>query len=110
MREALKMMLEDSEQPIFNEAAEMQLRWISRAEFYEFLEFNFEASGKLITEKAFDNPLSVTDCNPMRGRAVHQALTRRSTSIMPPARVGCVRRRGRSRLGSRTSSARLSGS
>ena len=66
IRDALKLMLENSEQPIFNEAAELQLPRISRAEFFEFLEFNFDATGKPISEQALEHLLSVTDCHPMR--------------------------------------------
>jgi hypothetical protein len=66
IREALRMMLENSEEPIFHEAAEMQLPRISRSEFFEFLEFNFEATGRQITEDALEHLLNVTGCHPMR--------------------------------------------
>lgn len=78
IREALKMMLEDSEQPIFNEAAEMQLPRISRAEFFEFLEFNFEATGKRIAEDALDHLLNVTGCHPMRTQQLAWASWQRA--------------------------------
>jgi hypothetical protein len=66
IREALKLMFENSEEPIFNEAAEMQLPGISRAEFFEFIEFNFEATGKPITEQGAEHLLNITGCHPMR--------------------------------------------
>ena len=56
IRNALKMMLEDSHQPIFGEAARMQLPSIERADFLEYLDFQFEATGKPAEEQALDSP------------------------------------------------------
>jgi hypothetical protein len=64
IRNALKMMLEDSEQPIFREAAEMQLPTISRIDFLEYLDFQFEATGRPADESALDHLLNVTDAHP----------------------------------------------
>src|SRR5688572_11897610 len=44
IRNALKMMLEDSSQPIFGEAARMQLPSIDRVDFLEYLDFQFDAT------------------------------------------------------------------
>ncbi len=52
IRNALQMMLESSDQPIFGEAVEMQLPAISRPEFLEYLDFHFEATGKPADEDA----------------------------------------------------------
>jgi hypothetical protein len=38
--------LEDSHQPIFGEAAKMQLPAISRIDFLEYLDFQFEQTGR----------------------------------------------------------------
>ena len=46
IRNALKMMLSDSRQPLFGEAVDMQLPAISRADFLEYLDFQFEATGQ----------------------------------------------------------------
>ena len=46
IRNALQMMLEDSEQPLFGEAAHLQLPQIGRADFLEYLDYQFEATGK----------------------------------------------------------------
>jgi hypothetical protein len=64
IRNALKMMLEDSEQPIFGEAVDMQLPAISRVDFIEYLDFQFEATGKPAEEQALEYLLDATDCHP----------------------------------------------
>jgi hypothetical protein len=46
IRKALKMMLEDSHQPIFGEATRMQLPTIDRVDFMEYLDFQCDATGK----------------------------------------------------------------
>ena len=56
IRNALQMMLESSDQPIFGEAAQMQLPAISRADFLEYLDFQFEATGKPADEDALNLP------------------------------------------------------
>ena len=56
IRNALQMMLESSEQPIFGEAADMQLPAIGRADFLEYLDFQFEATGKPADEDALELP------------------------------------------------------
>jgi hypothetical protein len=64
IRNALKMMLEDSEQPIFREAADMQLPTIDRVDFLEYLDFQFEATGKPAEEQALEHLLNVTGAHP----------------------------------------------
>lgn len=64
IRNALKMMLENSEQPIFGEAAEMQLPAISRIDFLEYLDYQFSATGKPADEQALDYLLNVTGAHP----------------------------------------------
>ena len=58
IRNALQMMLESSDQPIFGEAAEMQLPEIDRVDFLEYLDFQFEATGK----PANEGTIVLTDC------------------------------------------------
>ncbi len=41
IRNALQMMVESSEQPLSGEAKEMQLPAISRADFIEYLDFQY---------------------------------------------------------------------
>jgi hypothetical protein len=64
IRNALQMMLESSEQPIFAEAAEMQLPAISRVDFFEYLDFQFEATGKPADEDALNYLLNATRAHP----------------------------------------------
>ncbi|HEX4718918.1 MAG TPA: hypothetical protein VH300_10340 [Thermoleophilaceae bacterium] len=64
IRNALKMMLEDSGQPIFGEAARMQLPTIDRVDFLEYLDFQFEATGKPADEDALDYLLNATRGHP----------------------------------------------
>jgi AAA domain len=64
IRNALKMMLENSEQPIFGEAVDMQLPVISRIDFLEYLDFQFDATGKPADEQALDYVLNATGSHP----------------------------------------------
>jgi hypothetical protein len=64
IRNALQMMLESSEQPIFGEAKELQLPSISRADFIEYLDFQFEATGKPADEDALNHLLNATRTHP----------------------------------------------
>jgi len=64
IRNALKMMLERSEQPIFGEAAQMQLPAIGRADFLEYLDFQFQETGKPAEEDALNHLLNATRVHP----------------------------------------------
>jgi hypothetical protein len=64
IRNALKMMLEDFHQPIFGEAAQMQLPVISRIDFLEYLEFQFDETGRPADEDALNYLLSATRAHP----------------------------------------------
>jgi hypothetical protein len=64
IRNALQMMLESSNEPIFGEAAQMQLPAIRRADFLEYVEFQFEATGKPADDDALDYLLSATGAHP----------------------------------------------
>src|SRR6201994_3352142 len=46
IRNALQMMLERSDEPIFGEAVQLQLPEIDRVDFLEYLDFQFTATGK----------------------------------------------------------------
>jgi hypothetical protein len=58
------MMLESSDEPIFGEAAQMQLPAISRIDFMEYLDFQFEATGKPADVDALNYLLSATNSHP----------------------------------------------
>src|SRR3954452_6296248 len=64
IRNALKMMLEDSEQPIFGEAVDMQLPPIDRVDFLEYLDFQFEATGKPADDDALEYVVNATGSHP----------------------------------------------
>ena len=64
IRNALKMMLEDSQQPVFGEAVRMQLPVIDRVDFIEYLDFQFEATGKPADEQALSHLLNLTHAHP----------------------------------------------
>ena len=64
IRNALKMMLESSHEPIFGEAAQMQLPVISRVDFLEYLDYQFEATGKPADEDALNYLLNATRGHP----------------------------------------------
>ncbi len=64
IRNALKMMLESSHQPIFGEAAEMQLPVISRIDFLEYLDFQFQETGRPAEEDALNHLLNATRAHP----------------------------------------------
>ncbi len=66
IREALRMMLEQSDEPIFDEAHQMQLPEIDHVEFLEYLEFSFQESGRPATEDALNHLLNLTRRHPKR--------------------------------------------
>jgi hypothetical protein len=64
IRNALQMMLEDSHQPVFGEAVRVQLPTIERVDFLEYLDFQFEATGKPADEQALEHLLDLTRSHP----------------------------------------------
>ena len=64
VRNALKMMLEDSGQPLFGEAKHIHLPTIDRVEFLEYLDFQFEATAKPAEENALEFLLNATRGHP----------------------------------------------
>ncbi len=57
-------MLENSHQPIFGEAVRMQLPTIDRVDFMEYLDFQFDATGKPAEEQALEHLLNLTRAHP----------------------------------------------
>jgi hypothetical protein len=64
IRNAMKMMLEDSQQPIFGEAAQLQLPAIGRADFLEYLDFQFGNTDRPADDHALNYLLSATGTHP----------------------------------------------
>jgi hypothetical protein len=66
IREYLEMMLNNSREPLFNQAYKARLPSISRSEFREYLAFQFEATGRAPSERALDYLLSLSEAHPKR--------------------------------------------
>jgi len=66
IREAMAMMLSSSDEPIFGEAHQMELPAISHVDFLEYLDYNFQATGRVADEDALNHLLNVTECHPKR--------------------------------------------
>jgi hypothetical protein len=64
IRNTVKMMLESSHQPIFGEAAQMQLPAISRVDFLEYLDFQFAETNKPTDDPALNHLLNATRAHP----------------------------------------------
>ncbi len=64
IRNAMKMMLERSQEPIFGEAADMQLPAISRVDFLEYLDYQFSETHKPADEDALNYLLAATGAHP----------------------------------------------
>jgi hypothetical protein len=66
IREALELMLAGSREPIFGEAAHMELPDIPEVEFLEYLEYQFEATARDAPEEALLHLLALTSSHPKR--------------------------------------------
>jgi uncharacterized protein len=66
IREYLEMLLNNSREPIFNQATKKKLPLITRAAFREFLAFHFEATDHDIEDRALDHLLELTQAHPKR--------------------------------------------
>ena len=88
IREYLELLLNNSKEPIFNQATKVKLPKITKAEFREFLQFHFEATSRAIDEDALDYLLEITDAHPKRTQQLAWATWRRRAS---PLEVDDVR-------------------
>lgn len=66
IREALEMLLRNSKEPLYQQAVEMALPDIDRAEFFDFLSLSFHATGKPASDAAIEYILNSTDAHPKR--------------------------------------------
>jgi hypothetical protein len=82
-REYLEMMLNNSREPLFNQAFKARLPAIGRAEFHEFLAFQFEATGREIAERALDYLLALSQAHPKRTQQLAWATWRQSARRKP---------------------------
>jgi hypothetical protein len=90
LRAALRMMLESSNEPIFGEAAQMQLPEIGHADFFEFLEYNFAATGKPAREEALDHLLNLTRRHPKRTQQLAWAVWNSARAAKLPIGIDLV--------------------
>lgn len=81
IREYLEMLLNNSREPIFNQAHKMRLPRIGAADFREFLDFNFQATGRDVSERALDHMLMLTGAHPKRTQQLAWATWRRGSQI-----------------------------
>lgn len=81
IREYLEMLLGNSREPIFNQAHKMQLPRISKADFAEFLDFNFQATQRKVEERAIDHLLELTGAHPKRTQQLAWATWRRGADL-----------------------------
>jgi uncharacterized protein len=77
IREYLEMLLGNSREPIFNQASKMRLPPISRSDFHEFLDFQFQATSRGIAERGLDHLLAITDAHPKRTQQLAWATWKR---------------------------------
>jgi hypothetical protein len=66
IREAMAMLLSNSQEPIFNQAAPIELPRIDRAEFFDYLDLRFRATGRQADEEALEHLLRITEAHPKR--------------------------------------------
>lgn len=66
IREYLEMMLNNSREPIFNQAANKQLPEIPASDLFAYLELRFQATNSPIEEDALTHLLKLTQCHPQR--------------------------------------------
>lgn len=90
IREALKMMLERSDEPIFGEAYEMQLPEIDHVAFLEYLEFNFQETGRPADEDALNHLLNLTRRHPKRTQQLAWEVWRAAGAVDGPVTVDLV--------------------
>ncbi|HEY2141452.1 MAG TPA: hypothetical protein VGG98_05275 [Solirubrobacteraceae bacterium] len=76
IREYLEMMLNNSREPLFNQAFKARLPSIGRTEFQEFLEFQFDATGRSAAERALDYLLALSEAHPKRTQQLAWATWR----------------------------------
>jgi uncharacterized protein len=76
IREYLEMMLNNSREPLFNQAFKARLPSIGRAEFHEFLAFQYQATERPIEERALDYLLALSGSHPKRTQQLAWATWR----------------------------------
>ncbi|HTZ64154.1 MAG TPA: hypothetical protein VMB51_08615 [Solirubrobacteraceae bacterium] len=78
IREYLEMMLNNSREPLFNQAFKARLPSIARADFHEFLAFQYETTGRSIDDRALDHLLALSESHPKRTQQLAWAAWRQA--------------------------------
>jgi hypothetical protein len=66
IRQALKLMLDNADEPIFQQAVQRELPQIDRAQFHSYLDLNFQATERPMREEAIGHLLDISRCHPKR--------------------------------------------
>jgi hypothetical protein len=82
IREYLEMLLNNSREPIFNQAIKKRLPPIGRSDFREFLSFHAEATGRAMTDRALDHLLEISETHPKRTQQLAWATWNRASRRM----------------------------
>jgi hypothetical protein len=85
IRNALRMMVENSDEPLFGEAYQAELPQIAAEDFLEFLDFQFQATGKPAQEEALLHLLNLTRSHPKRTQQLAWAVWRAADKPYPIA-------------------------
>jgi len=70
IREALRMLLEQSDEPLFQQAAPMDLPEIEFADWFDYLSLSFSSTGKQAADSAIEHLLRLTRGHPRRTQQV----------------------------------------
>jgi D-serine deaminase-like pyridoxal phosphate-dependent protein len=84
IRNALRMMVENSEEPLFGEAHQAELPQIAAADFLEFLDFQLQATQRPAQEEALLHLLNLTRSHPKRTQQLAWATWRAAASDRLP--------------------------
>jgi hypothetical protein len=84
IRNALLMMVENSEEPLFGEARQAALPKIDDADFLEFLDFQFRSSGRAAEEEALTHLINLTHSHPKRTQQLAWAVWREAEKSRLP--------------------------
>jgi hypothetical protein len=77
IREYLEMLLNNSHEPLFNQATKKRLPPIGRADFHEWLALQFAATDRAIEDEALEHLLAISDAHPKRTQQLAWAAWQR---------------------------------
>jgi hypothetical protein len=92
IRNALLMMVENSEEPLFGEAHQATLPQIDDADFLEFLDYQFRATARPAEEEALTHLINLTHAHPKRTQQLAWAVWRKAERSNLPIPSDLVQR------------------